>query len=87
MEAPLTFAEYLRARRRTYTEGAYQLRQAIIGMPPEVQTRNEVYAWLAETGAHWSVQTQVRIAADGYSDCLNRRRKRGLIVAAAAMPR
>lgn len=67
----MTFAEYLKTRRRAYTEGAYLLRQEIVAMPDTVQSRPEVYAWLRERGANLQAQDQARIAWRSYVDYLS----------------
>lgn len=72
----MTFVEYLRRRPRGYTEAAYELRQALVGLPPTAQTRTEVYAWLRESGASRSVQARARIAANSYQDFMSGRNRR-----------
>jgi hypothetical protein len=73
--ARMTFAQYL-ARRKSYTESGHALREALRGMPPEAQTREQVYGWLRQAGATALARNSARRASKDFAQY--RRAGRGL---------
>lgn len=76
----MTFAEYLR-RRKSYTESGQVLRQAIHGMPLEVQTAPEVYAWLRQQNASLVVREIMRRASKDFAQMMRARRAKAAAAA------
>lgn len=70
----MTFAEYLRSKRRTYTASALALREALLGLPAEVRDREQVYAWLIEQRASVEAITAAREAFRNYQTLMRERR-------------
>lgn len=69
----MTFSTYLR-RRKSYTEAGQRLKAALVGLPEEVQTPEQVHAWLLLSGASRIDRETARRAAKDWRQLLRTRR-------------
>jgi hypothetical protein len=71
----MTFAARLAAR-RSYTEAGIALKEALLGLPPEMITVAQVYAWLRDSGASPLILATCQQAATQYQYLEMRRTSR-----------